>query len=235
MQDRFMEFCAEVRHVGGSSGFRLLVPPTVPSPINVAPPEDVAMEDYNSADDSDYDGESSCHSMEEDEDVPNTPSVRGPRLVLPAPLPIPNLSEARRFFRNWILIPRMQRIRVWSVLLMSTTQMGELSSEWGTECKIDRHRVSMDDSNCFTTELGILGGPKDRWSPHLFGPCDSRGSLLARQHIDDKCGAADGQDKSIGFGSIIAECCPAELSFQAIVQKSVDGQEESDGTIVRRF
>ncbi|MED6189031.1 hypothetical protein PIB30_091640 [Stylosanthes scabra] len=88
-----MEFCAEVRHVRGSSGFRPLVPPTVSSLINVASPDDVAMEDYNSADDSDYDEESPCHSTEEDEDVLNTPSVRGPRLVLPAPLTIPNLSE----------------------------------------------------------------------------------------------------------------------------------------------
>ncbi|MED6225360.1 hypothetical protein PIB30_092931, partial [Stylosanthes scabra] len=58
MQDRFMEFCVEVRHVRGSSGFRPFVPQTVPSPINVAPPDDVAMADYNSADDSDYDDES---------------------------------------------------------------------------------------------------------------------------------------------------------------------------------
>ncbi|MED6116870.1 hypothetical protein PIB30_104378 [Stylosanthes scabra] len=45
MQDRFMEFCAEVRHVGGSSGFRPFVPQMVPSPINVAPPDDIAMAD----------------------------------------------------------------------------------------------------------------------------------------------------------------------------------------------
>ncbi|MED6115089.1 hypothetical protein PIB30_086833 [Stylosanthes scabra] len=93
MQDRFMEFCAEVLHVGGSSGFRPFVPQTVPSPINVAPPDDVTMTDYNSADDSEYDDESSCHSTEEDEDVPNTPSVRGLRLVLSALLSIPNLSK----------------------------------------------------------------------------------------------------------------------------------------------
>ncbi|MED6216818.1 hypothetical protein PIB30_011409 [Stylosanthes scabra] len=77
----------------------------------------------------------------------------------------------------------------------------------------------MDDSSCFPIELGILGGLKDRWSLHLFGPCDGRGSLSARQHIDEKCCAALGQDKSIDVGSVIAECCPAELSFQAIVQK----------------
>ncbi|MED6123007.1 hypothetical protein PIB30_045275 [Stylosanthes scabra] len=77
MQDRFMEFCAKVHHVGGSSSFRPFVPQAVPSPINVAPPDDVA-----SADDSDYEDESSCHRTEEDEDVLNTPSVRGPRLEL---------------------------------------------------------------------------------------------------------------------------------------------------------
>ncbi|MED6124622.1 hypothetical protein PIB30_060640 [Stylosanthes scabra] len=52
----------EVRHVGSSSEFRPFVPQTVPSPINVAPPDDVAKADYNSADDSDYNDESSCHS-----------------------------------------------------------------------------------------------------------------------------------------------------------------------------
>ncbi|MED6144217.1 hypothetical protein PIB30_013594 [Stylosanthes scabra] len=74
MQDRFMEFLAEVRHVGGSSGFRPYQLPTVPSPINIVPP------DYNSYEDSDYDDESSSHSTDEDEQVPNTPAAGGPRL-----------------------------------------------------------------------------------------------------------------------------------------------------------
>ncbi|MED6115267.1 hypothetical protein PIB30_088794 [Stylosanthes scabra] len=58
------------------------------------------MVDYNSADNSNYDEESSCHSTEEDEDVPHTLFVGGPRLVLPASLPIPNLSEVQSFFQE---------------------------------------------------------------------------------------------------------------------------------------
>ncbi|MED6199610.1 hypothetical protein PIB30_077493 [Stylosanthes scabra] len=93
MQDRFMEFCAEVHHLRGSSGFRPFLPQTIPS-------DDVAMTDYNSADDLDYDDESSCHSTEEDEDVSNIPSLGGPRLLLPASLPIANISEVRSFFQE---------------------------------------------------------------------------------------------------------------------------------------
>ncbi|MED6133729.1 hypothetical protein PIB30_030818 [Stylosanthes scabra] len=92
MQDRYMEFYAEVCQVGGSSGFRLFISSMDPSPINVAAPDDVVMLDYNSIDDSDYEEESSCDSTEGDEDVRNTP-IGGPRLVLPVPLPIPNLDE----------------------------------------------------------------------------------------------------------------------------------------------
>ncbi|MED6193362.1 hypothetical protein PIB30_018705 [Stylosanthes scabra] len=73
MQDRLMEFLAEVRHVGGSSGFCPYQLPAIPAPINIVPP------DYNSGDDSDYDDESSGHSTDEDEMVPNTPAG-GPRL-----------------------------------------------------------------------------------------------------------------------------------------------------------
>ncbi|MED6159306.1 hypothetical protein PIB30_041156 [Stylosanthes scabra] len=53
MQDRLMEFLAEVRHVGGSSGFCPYQLPAVPAPINIVPP------DYDSVDHSDYDDESS--------------------------------------------------------------------------------------------------------------------------------------------------------------------------------
>ncbi|MED6159076.1 hypothetical protein PIB30_038949 [Stylosanthes scabra] len=145
---------AKVSQVGGSSGFRPFVSPMVPSLINFAAPDDVAMGDYNSTGDSSYEEESSCHSTEEDEAVPNTPTVGGPRLVLPSPLLIPDLDE---------------------------------------------------------------GGLKDRWSPYLFSLRDGRGSLLARQHVDEKCSFALGQDESIDVGSIIAECCPTELSFQAVI------------------
>ncbi|MED6218127.1 hypothetical protein PIB30_024007 [Stylosanthes scabra] len=91
MQDRFMEFLAEVRHVGRSSGFCAYQLPADPVPINVVPP------DYNSDEDSDYDDESSGHSTDEDELVPNTPAAGGPRLVLPAPKPIPALTDVLSF------------------------------------------------------------------------------------------------------------------------------------------
>ncbi|MED6176447.1 hypothetical protein PIB30_088292 [Stylosanthes scabra] len=71
MQDRLMEFLAEVRPVGGSSGFH-----------------------------SDYDDESSGHSKDEDEMVPNTPAAGGPRHVLPAPKPIPALADVPSFFQQ---------------------------------------------------------------------------------------------------------------------------------------
>ncbi|MED6193485.1 hypothetical protein PIB30_019958 [Stylosanthes scabra] len=93
MQDRLMEFLAEVRHVGGSSGFCPYQLPAVPAPINIVPP------DYNSGDDSDYDDESSGHSTDEDEMVLNTPAG-GPRLVIPAPKPIPALSDIPSFFQQ---------------------------------------------------------------------------------------------------------------------------------------
>ncbi|MED6171351.1 hypothetical protein PIB30_039976 [Stylosanthes scabra] len=64
-----MEFLAEVRPVGGSGGFRPYKLPAVPSPINIVSPY------YNSDEDSDYDNESSSHSTDEDEHVPNTPAA----------------------------------------------------------------------------------------------------------------------------------------------------------------
>ncbi|MED6156673.1 hypothetical protein PIB30_016607 [Stylosanthes scabra] len=39
MQNRFMEFLAEVRHVGGSCGFRPYQVPTEPISINIVPPD----------------------------------------------------------------------------------------------------------------------------------------------------------------------------------------------------
>ncbi|MED6133252.1 hypothetical protein PIB30_026711 [Stylosanthes scabra] len=94
MQDRFMEFFAEVRHVDGSSGFRLYHLQADPAPINIDPP------DYNSNEDSDYDDESSGHSTDEDELVPNTPAAGGPQLELPAPKPIPALTDVPSFFQQ---------------------------------------------------------------------------------------------------------------------------------------
>ncbi|MED6199669.1 hypothetical protein PIB30_078078 [Stylosanthes scabra] len=92
MDDKVMEFFAEVRHVESSSSFRPPGPSTDPAPSHVLALEDVAMRDYNSGEDSDYAEESSCHSIEEDEEVPNTPAGCH-RLVLPAPLPIPDLAQ----------------------------------------------------------------------------------------------------------------------------------------------
>ncbi|MED6136521.1 hypothetical protein PIB30_056703, partial [Stylosanthes scabra] len=78
----------------------------------------------NSADGSDYEEESSCHSTKEDENVLNTPSVGGPRLILLAPLPIPNLGEVGSFFQQLDLDTRHAEDHRWSVLLLSTTRMG---------------------------------------------------------------------------------------------------------------
>ncbi|MED6172369.1 hypothetical protein PIB30_049449 [Stylosanthes scabra] len=91
MDDKFMEFYAEVRHVGSSSGFRPPGPSTDPAPSHVLALEDATMRDYNSGENSDYEEDSSCHSTEEDEEVSNTPAGC-PRLVLPPPLPIPQSS-----------------------------------------------------------------------------------------------------------------------------------------------
>ncbi|MED6221872.1 hypothetical protein PIB30_058948 [Stylosanthes scabra] len=76
----------EVHQDGGSSGFCPFVSPVGPAPIHVVAPDDLAIANYNSGEDSDYEEESSCDSMEEHEAVLNTPTVGGPRLVLPAPL-----------------------------------------------------------------------------------------------------------------------------------------------------
>ncbi|MED6137246.1 hypothetical protein PIB30_063266, partial [Stylosanthes scabra] len=52
MDGKVMEFFAEVRHVGSSSRFRLLGPLTDPASSHVLALEDVAMQDYNSGEDS---------------------------------------------------------------------------------------------------------------------------------------------------------------------------------------
>ncbi|MED6216819.1 hypothetical protein PIB30_011410 [Stylosanthes scabra] len=103
-----------------------------PLPINVAAPDDLAMGDYNSGNDFDYEEESSCHSTEEDEDVTNTSSVGDPRLVLPTPLPIPYLDEQLDLDTRHVKDPSMECVAV------EYNTDGELSSWWGTECKIDR-------------------------------------------------------------------------------------------------
>ncbi|MED6175877.1 hypothetical protein PIB30_082402 [Stylosanthes scabra] len=82
-----------------SSRFHPPGPSTGPAPSHVLALEDVAMRDYNSGEDSDYEEESSCHSTEEDEEVPNTPAGC-PRLVLPAPLLIPDLAQVPYFFQQ---------------------------------------------------------------------------------------------------------------------------------------
>ncbi|MED6212177.1 hypothetical protein PIB30_080677 [Stylosanthes scabra] len=100
MDGKVMEFYAEVSHTGCSSSFRLFVPPTAIALSMLLALEDVAMRDYNSRGDSDYEDESSCASTEEDEEVPNTPTVGGPRLILPAPLPIPDLADVPSYFQQ---------------------------------------------------------------------------------------------------------------------------------------
>ncbi|MED6141414.1 hypothetical protein PIB30_103146, partial [Stylosanthes scabra] len=77
MEDRFMEFYVEVYQVVGSSGFCLFVPPTTHALIHVVALDDVAMQDYNFKDNSNYEEESLHHSTENDEEVPNTPTVGG--------------------------------------------------------------------------------------------------------------------------------------------------------------
>ncbi|MED6194661.1 hypothetical protein PIB30_030614 [Stylosanthes scabra] len=86
--------------------------PVAPAPIHVVASGNVAMVDYNSGEDSDYEEESSCDNTKGDEAVPNTPTVGGPRLVFPASPPIHDLAE-----------------------------VGELSSWWGTRCETKRREV----------------------------------------------------------------------------------------------
>ncbi|MED6175304.1 hypothetical protein PIB30_077138 [Stylosanthes scabra] len=100
MEDKVMEFYAEVRHTGCSSSFRPFVRPTITAPSMLLALEDVAKRDYNSGDDLDYEDESSYASMEEDDEVSNTPMVGGPRLILPAPLPIPDLANVPSYFQQ---------------------------------------------------------------------------------------------------------------------------------------
>ncbi|MED6203242.1 hypothetical protein PIB30_113589, partial [Stylosanthes scabra] len=92
MEDKVMEFYAEVRHAGSSSRLSHPGPSTDPAPSHVVALEDVAMRGDNSGEDSDYEEESSSDSTEEDEEVLDTP-VGWTRLVLPPPLPIPDLAQ----------------------------------------------------------------------------------------------------------------------------------------------
>ncbi|MED6110649.1 hypothetical protein PIB30_044870 [Stylosanthes scabra] len=64
MDGKFMEFYAEVHHVGSSSGFNPPGPSTDPAPSHVLALEDATMRDYNFGEDSDYEEDSSCHSTE---------------------------------------------------------------------------------------------------------------------------------------------------------------------------
>ncbi|MED6107718.1 hypothetical protein PIB30_016756 [Stylosanthes scabra] len=86
MQQSFMKFFAEVYEIGCSNGFRAFVPPLTPTSIHVVASENVAMGEYISMDDSDYD-ESSSNNIEEYRVVPNT-TIRDAGLVFPTPLPI---------------------------------------------------------------------------------------------------------------------------------------------------
>ncbi|MED6224677.1 hypothetical protein PIB30_086366 [Stylosanthes scabra] len=70
------------------------VAPLEPASINVVPP------DYNSGEDSNYEEDSSCDTRDQEELVPNTPTARGPRLVLLAPLPIPALADVSSFLQQ---------------------------------------------------------------------------------------------------------------------------------------
>ncbi|MED6217186.1 hypothetical protein PIB30_015304 [Stylosanthes scabra] len=114
------------------SGFCPYELPAVSAPINIVPP------DYNSDEDSDYDDESSGHSTDEDEIVPNTPAAGGPRLVLPAPKPIPALTDVPSFFQQLDIDVRHVEDHPWSLLLSSITRMEVLSSRWAIGCRIER-------------------------------------------------------------------------------------------------
>ncbi|MED6210791.1 hypothetical protein PIB30_067448 [Stylosanthes scabra] len=100
MEGKVIEFYVEVRYIGCSSSFCSFVPPTAVAPSMLLALEDVAMCVYNSGDDSDYEDESSYASTEEDEEVSNTPTVGGPRLILPTSLPIPNLADVPSYFQQ---------------------------------------------------------------------------------------------------------------------------------------
>ncbi|MED6151198.1 hypothetical protein PIB30_080166 [Stylosanthes scabra] len=196
MDGKFMEFSAEVRHVGN------------PAPSHVLALEDAAMRDYNSREDSDYEEDSSCHSTEQDEEVPNTPAGC-PRLVLPPPLPIPDLAHVPCSFQQLNIDTRH----------VEDPSMEDVDVEYNTDGGVEF----------------MGGGPKDRVAAHVPGPRHVGRSLSARQHVDHECRAAPGQDKSFSVGPFVAECCSTKLSFQTILQKSVDGEEEGDVTIVWRF
>ncbi|MED6141457.1 hypothetical protein PIB30_103648 [Stylosanthes scabra] len=175
MDVKFMEFYAEVRHVGSSSGFRPPSPSTDLAPSHVLALEDATMRDYNSGEDSDYEEDSSCHSTEEDEEVPNTPAGC-PRLVLPPPLPIPDLAHVPCYFQQLnidtrnVEDPSMEDVDV------------EYNTDGGVEFMVGR-RLRNRDARL------MAGDPKDRVAAHVSGPRHVGRSLSARQHVDHEYSA----------------------------------------------
>ncbi|MED6172248.1 hypothetical protein PIB30_048295 [Stylosanthes scabra] len=137
-----MEFYVEVRQVGGSSGFCPFVPAVGPAPINIVELN------YNSGEDSDYEEESPYHSTEEDEAVPNTPTLGGTRLVLPALLLIPGLTEVPSIFQQ--LDPDTRHVE--------DTTMESVAIEYNTDGGLEfivGHRM----------EVRKIGGPTLVWPP----------------------------------------------------------------------
>ncbi|MED6195776.1 hypothetical protein PIB30_041187 [Stylosanthes scabra] len=108
MEGKVMEFYAEVRHTGCSSSFRPFVPLTAAASSMPLALEDVAMQVYNTGDDSDYEDESPYASTEEDEEAPNTSTVGEPRLILPAPLPISELADVPSYFQQLDIDEKMR-------------------------------------------------------------------------------------------------------------------------------
>ncbi|MED6139956.1 hypothetical protein PIB30_088649 [Stylosanthes scabra] len=203
MDGKFMEFYAEVHHVGSSSGFHPPGPSTDLAPSHVLALEDATMQDYNSGEDSDYEEDSSCHSTEEDKEL--------------------NIDTRH------VEDPSMEDVDV------------EYNMDGGVEFMVG-HRMRNRDAVLMAVKNYSIrrnaeykGGPKDRVAAHVSGLRHVGRSLSARQHVDHECRAAPGQDKSFSVGPFVAECYSTKLSFQTIVQKSVDGEEEGDVTVVWRF
>ncbi|MED6158871.1 hypothetical protein PIB30_037047 [Stylosanthes scabra] len=235
MDGKVMEFFAEVRHVGSSNRVRLPGPSTDPAPSHVLALEDVAMRDYNSGEDSDYEEESSCHSTKEDEEVPNTPDGC-PRLVLPTPLPIPDLAQVPCFFQQLNIDVRHvedttmeavdveyhtdggaefmvgHRMRNREVVLMAVKNYSiRRNAEYKVvesdrlkyHCRCKHHaaecpwmiRVALRQNLGYWYDTILcVGGAKDRFAAHLYGTRHGGRSLSARQHIDDECRDAPGED-----------------------------------------
>ncbi|MED6220723.1 hypothetical protein PIB30_047600 [Stylosanthes scabra] len=192
------------------------------------------MRDYNSGEDSDYEEESSCHSTEEDEEVPNIPAGC-PRLVLPAPLPIRDFAKVPYFFQQLNIDTRHvdnltmevvdveynmdggvkfmvgHRMRNREIVLMAVKNY---SIQRNAEYKVVESDRLKYHCRCKHHESG---GAKDRFAAHFFGTRHAGRSLSATQHIDDECRVAPGEDTSFGVGPFVAECCSTEISFQTIL------------------